>query len=199
MIRQASLVLALAIGLSSCALPVKTDVSQSEKSAVIKTGNDEFMHYVLTPETGPPIEYYISQPRVPAPLVIYLQGSGCTAVFPLSGNGADHVSTVFSATTMARTYPVTVMVINKPYAPKTPPRDGGLARNCPKEFNDYFSLESWVSHIEKAYEHALRLPWVDARRTLVIGVSEGATVAGALAASDPRITDVAPNPGVGST
>lgn len=190
-IGHAAAALALASSLAACALP--------EKAEVIKTGNDEFVRYVLMPAGGPPIEYYISQPKTPAPLVIYLQGSGCTPVFPASGFGQDHTSTVFSSTTMARTHPVTVMVINKPYAPKRVPRSGGVATNCPKEFNDFFSLDSWVSHIETAYAHALGRPWVDARKILVIGVSEGATVASALAARNPRITHVALVGGSGPT
>lgn len=198
-IRQATFSVSLAAALTGCALTGTMDSIKSERSDVIKTGNDEFVHYVLTPVNGPPVEYYISQPRAPAPLVIYLQGSGCTPVFPPSGFGKDHASTVFSSTTMARTYPVTVMVINKPYVPVRAPRDGGIATNCPKEFNDYFSLESWVSHIETAYAHALKQPWVDSRKTLVIGVSEGATVAAVLAAREPRITDVALVGGSGPT
>lgn len=183
--------LLLSIGLTSCTLPVK--------STVIKTANDEFTRFEFTPVKGPPVEYYISKPQAPSPLVIYLQGSGCTPVFPATGFGDDHASTVFSSTTMARTYPITVMVIDKPYAPKRPPQSSGVATDCPKEFNDYFSLDAWVSHIEVAYEHALGLPWVDSRRTLIIGISEGATVAAALAARDQRITDVALVGGSGPT
>lgn len=197
--RRTMLTVSLAAVLTGCAMTGTVGSIGSERSEVIKTGNDEFVRFLLTPTNGPPVEYYISQPQAPAPLVMYLQGSGCTPVFPPSGFGKDHTSTVFSSTTMARAYPVAVMVINKPYVPVVAPRNGGVATNCPKEFNDYFSLESWVSHIKTAYEHALKQPWVDSRRTLVIGISEGATVAAALAAREPRITNLALVGGSGPT
>lgn len=183
-----------------CAALFLVACASTEKSDLVKTGQDKFVRYVLTRSDAPSVEYYISRPDERSPLVIYLQGSGCNPVFPPSGYGAeDHASTIFSATTMARTYPVALMVINKPYVPKQAPRSGSVAANCPKEFNEYFSLESWLKQIQIAYEHAKRLPWVDSTRTLLVGISEGGTVAAAFAVRNTEITNVAIVGGSGPT
>jgi pimeloyl-ACP methyl ester carboxylesterase len=62
---------------------------------------------------------------------------------------------------------------------------------CPKAFNDYFAMGTWLATVKHALRHALSLPDVDARRVLVIGISEGATVASALARDMPEVSDVA--------
>lgn len=187
------------ITISLCIAFFVSGCATRESSNILKTGKDEFVRNLLVPSSGPSVEYYVSVPKQKSPLVIYLQGSGCTPVFPPTGFGSDHASTVFSSTTIARNYPVVVMVINKPYAPRLAPKSAGIANNCPQEFNEYFSLESWVTHIETAFKHARRLPLVDTSRTLVIGTSEGATVAAALAARNHEITDVAIVSGSGPT
>ena len=43
--------------------------------------NTEFVRYRLTPPNGPEIEYFISKPKKPSPLVLFVQGSGCIPVF----------------------------------------------------------------------------------------------------------------------
>ena len=83
------------------------------------------------------------------------------------------------------------MVVNKPFSPKDRPNGEGVATSCPSQFNEYFTLENWVNDLHLAFDHALNLPWVTSNRTLVLGISEGATVASALTAKDSRVSNVA--------
>lgn len=153
--------------------------------------------YLLTLAHGPAIEYFLSKPDHRAPLVLYIQGSGCAPVFIGLGT-AQRASTIFSYITTVQSGKYAVMVVNKPYALKKQPADG-TATACPAAFNEHFTLENWVRDVRLAVDQARRMPWVDARRMLVIGVSEGATVAAALAAQDAGLSHVALLGGSGST
>ena len=176
------------------ALPLVAGTVQADEmerqAGTISFGTQSIMQYLLTPPHGPAIEYFLSKPDHPAPLVLYIQGSGCTPVF--TGLGTEHrASTVFSYLSTVKSGKYAVMVVNKPYSPKERVGDGGTATACPPAFNDYFTVENWVRDLRLAVGQARRMPWVDARRTLVIGVSEGATVAAALAAQDGGVSHVA--------
>lgn len=160
------------------------------KEQAIQVGSDRFVKYRLESGKGPPVEYYISKPARPTPLALYIQGSGCAPAF-IEMQPGNHSSTIFSLTTTAHRGEFAVMVVDKPYAAPRFPKSGGLATDCSRQFNEYFSLENWVRHLDTAFRHALRRPWVVPGRTLVIGNSEGATAAAALAAADDKVTDVA--------
>lgn len=151
----------------------------------IQSGPDTYTRFSLKRADEPDVRYYFSAPRQKAPLVLYIQGSGCTPVFVDSGGG-NHASTVFSLVTLAHTRQYAVMVVDKPHAPAVMPGGG-----CPKAFNDYFSFDTWLATVKRALRHALTLPDVDANRVLVIGISEGATVASALARDMAVVSDVA--------
>ena len=92
-----------------------------------------------------------------------------------------------------------VMVVNKPFVPKERPEGQGTATFCPAQFNAYFNLDNWVRDLRLAFDHATHLPWVASGPVLVIGVSEGATAASALAAADGRVSNVALLGGDGPT
>lgn len=162
----------------------------SPTSQQVRVGQDTFERFELPARTGPPVRYYISRPRARAPLVLYIQGSGCAPAF-LETQPGNLASTVFSLTTVAHRGEFAVMIVEKPHAATGFPRGSGLATGCSDLFNAYFSYDSWLDRIQAAYRHALALPWVDPARSLVIGISEGATMAAGLAAREPRVTDVA--------
>lgn len=82
------------------------------------------------------------------------------------------------------------MVVQKPYT-ATKPEPTGTANYCPQAFNAYFSAETWSSAVRGALGHARGHPWVDARRTLVLGFSEGALIASMLAGAEPTVSHVA--------
>lgn len=156
----------------------------------LQVGEDSFALVLLPQNDGPTIHYTISKVADRKPLVLYIQGSGCAPAF-FEIQPRIYASTVFSLTTQARRGDHAVMIVDKPFAAKRPPPTTGLATDCSVEFNQYFTLDNWVHHIDLALQHARRLPWVDPDRILIIGVSEGATVAAALVAKDPRLTSLA--------
>lgn len=163
----------------------------SAASSTFHAGKTEILHFNLAQPSGPEVEYFISKTEHPAGIILFLQGSGCTPVF-LNLGTAQQSSTVYNFIPWAMAGKYAIMVVNKPYGPaERPAKEGDGALSCPRQFNDYFSLDSWVHHLRLALAHARKLPFVDARRMLVFGVSEGATVAAALAGGDPGITDVA--------
>ena len=52
-----------------------------QETEIFKLGLTEMVQYRLTSTDGRTIEYFISKPKVPSPLVLFIQGSGCTPVF----------------------------------------------------------------------------------------------------------------------
>ncbi len=165
-------------------------VQQQPMITTLKAGADKYTAVSIDRKDGPAVHYTISKTESRKPLVLYIQGSGCAPAFFEIQPGV-YASTVFSLTTQGHSGDHAIMIVNKPYAAARPPASGGLAIDCSAEFNQYFTLETWVDHIAVALEHARHLPWVDPDRILVIGISEGAPVAAALAAKDPSVTSLA--------
>lgn len=87
----------------------------------------------------------------------------------------------------------------KPYDGTVNGQDPGTALPCRREFNQNFSAQTWLSALQTALEAARRLPWVDESRTLVLGISEGATMAALLAARNQYVTNVVMVGGSGTT
>jgi len=139
---------------------------------------------------GPPVRYYLSTPARRAPLVLYVQGSGC--VPPFVGLGTpNRYSTIYSWLPLASQRRYAVMAVDKPYQSDEPQKGPhGTAEGCAGEFNEHFSYSAWLATLRQAVRHALTRPEVDARRVLVIGFSEGAPMAAGLARELPEITDV---------
>lgn len=183
--------LALCCGLA-CAAPAAREES-------LDFGKLQASRITLQQGGAPDLRYVISRPAQKAPLVLYIQGSGC--IPPFIGLGTpNRSSTIFSWVPLAQTGRYAVMAVDKPYQPDGMPGDQpGSALGCPTVFNDYFSYERWLAALIQAVCHASTLPWVDAKRVLVIGISEGATMAAGLARALPEVSDVALVGGSGST
>jgi pimeloyl-ACP methyl ester carboxylesterase len=164
--------------------------SQPQEAGRFNARNTEFIQYLVPQPNGPAVEYFISRTTQAAPLVLFIQGSGCTPVFTGLGT-PNRSSSVFSYLTLAMEGKYAVMVVNKPFVPKERPSQEGVATACPDQFNEYFTLDHWVRDLDLAFDHAQHLPWVAKHKALAIGVSEGATAAAALAAKDSRVSNVA--------
>jgi pimeloyl-ACP methyl ester carboxylesterase len=91
------------------------------------------------------------------------------------------------------------MAVEKPYSGPVGEVSPGSARSCSAEFNADFTAESWLAALQASVADARRLPWVDERRTLLFGTSEGAVMASLLAANDKKISDVVVIGGSGTT
>jgi predicted esterase len=187
----AALVLAVVWGAASAA--------PAAREEAIDFGKTQGARVTLQRDGAPDVRYVISRPAQRAPLVLYVQGSGC--IPPFTGLGTpNRASTIFSWVPLAQQGRYAVMAVDKPYQPEAlQGGQQGTALACPKAFNDDFSYDRWLATLVRAVRHAATLPYVDARRVLVIGISEGATMAAGLARALPAVTDVALVGGSGPT
>lgn len=170
--------------------------AMAQEAVVQHFGSAEVMQYKVGQKDGPTVEYFLSKPKQRAPLVLFIEGSGCRPAFVPD----KRMSFVFNYVPMAQEGKYAVMVANKPFSPAEPPAgQPGVATACPDAFNNYFTLAHWVRDLRLVLDHALQQPWVDGQHVLVMGTSEGAAVAAALAEADPRVRNVAMLGGSGTT
>ena len=169
------------------------------REETIDFGKTQGARFTLHRDGAPDIRYVISRPSQRLPLVLYIQGSGC--IPPFIGLGTpNRAATIFSWVPLAQQAHYAVMAVDKPYQPEGQVQgQQGPALACPKAFNDYFSYDRWLAVLVQAVRHASTLSYVDTRRVLVIGISEGATMAAGLARALPEVTDVALVGGSGPT
>lgn len=152
----------------------------------------------LPADEGPPLSYYLSRPKAKAPLVLFIQGSGCTP--PFSGLGTDQRSSaIFNWVPLAASGRYAVMAVDKPHQPAQQDGEAGSAAGCGDAFNRYFSYDTWLATLRRALRHALVQPQVDAGRVLVIGMSEGGALAAGLARAVPEVGAVALSGASGTT
>lgn len=174
--------LLLALGAASADPGVQEQVFNLDKLTLTRI--------TLQERAGPPVRYYLSRPAQKAPLVLYIQGSGC--VPPFMGLGTPNpYSTIYSWLPLAQQGRYAVMAVDKPYQSDEPQKGPfGSAIGCAGDFNAHFSYDTWLATLKAAVRHALARPEVDARRVLVIGSSEGAPMAAGLARALPEVSDV---------
>jgi pimeloyl-ACP methyl ester carboxylesterase len=154
--------------------------------------------YSLKDGLGQPITFYVSRPKSKrAPLLLMIQGSGCVPVMAIRPSGT--YSTLFDFLPFAKDGQFAVMAVEKPYDGIVNGGNPGTALPCSRRFDRNFSAETWLSALQAALDAARRLPWIDRKRTLVFGISEGATMASLLAAHDRYVTDVVMIGGSGTT
>jgi len=159
-------------------------------SSVINTIPFDF--YSTQDNLGRQIDFYISNTsQTKLPLVLFIQGSGCTSNFRKMPDGkiAGGYQNVLLQLLQTKAH---VMVVEKPYVKFLDFNDDpGSAIHCSLEFNKNHTLEGWTSALKAALTYAMSLSKVDSHRIIVIGHSEGAISAASLAAHEPSVTDVA--------
>jgi pimeloyl-ACP methyl ester carboxylesterase len=127
--------------------------------------------------------------------MLMIQGSGCTPVLSIRQGGAS--SSVYNLEKFARDGKFTIIAVEKPFSGLV--ARAGSPQGCSDAFNADFTAESWRNALQAALNDARKMSWVDHKRTLVLGSSEGAVMASFLAANDPTITDVVSISGSGTT
>lgn len=191
--RYPKFVLASALLTASVVLPaMAAPAAQEEKFDAGPLALSRFTLQGDSGDSGAPVRYVLSHAGHKAPLVLYIQGSGC--VPPFTGLGTPkRSSNIFNWAPLAAQHRYAVMAVDKPYQPDQPPASSqlGTATACPPAFNAHFSYDSWLATLKAALRHALAQPDVDASRVLVIGISEGAAMAAGLAHAMPEVTHVA--------
>lgn len=85
------------------------------------------------------MRYYLSRPARKAPLVLYIQGSGCTP--PFAGLGTPNRSSpLYSWLPLAQQGRYVVMAVDKPYqSDEAQQGQAGAATGCAGAFNAHFS------------------------------------------------------------
>lgn len=156
-----------------------------------------FERKMVTDPSGRQVTYLISKPKAArAPLLLRIQGSGCAPV--LYERDGRIFTSEFNLLAFAKAGQFATMVVEKPYSGQTSGQRG-TATDCSAAFNADFTAESWLAAIQASLRDVRGAAWVDPRRTLVLGGSEGAVMASLLAAADPAITDVIAIGGSGTT
>ena len=157
-----------------------------------------FERRMVDDASGRHITYYISRPHAArAPILLMIQGSGCSLALTTGPDG-EASSSVFNLLPFASEGQFTTVVVEKPFAGPA----AGVpvpANGCSAAFNANFTADSWLAAIQASLHDARTSSWVDPRRTLVFGGSEGAVMAALLAEADPTVTDVIALGGSGTT
>jgi len=164
--------------------------ASTEKRETFGFGNWSMDRVTLPRSEGPAVRYYLSTPKAKAPLVLFVQGSGCTP--PFSGLGTpERSASIFSWVPLAQGGRYAVMAVDKPHQPAQRQGEPGGVTGCGSAFNSHFSYDTWLATLQQALRHALARPEVDATRVLVIGISEGGALAAGLARTMPEVGAVA--------
>jgi predicted esterase len=137
-----------------------------------------FHRYSTQDRFGRTITFYLSASSAerPAPLAVFVQGTGCASHFQREGErilqGA-HTLLNDAAHGRAR-----ILAVEKPGVQflDTPP-DASDAKTCRQEFLVEHTLDRWTEAIVASIRAAQGLPGIDRSRTLVVGGSEGGVVA----------------------
>lgn len=166
--------------------PASADASVKQPQLVTRTISDGF---------GRSVTYHMAQPSQPAPLLLMIQGSGCSKL--IKGEGANTYSTLFNFLPFASEGRFAVMAVEKPFSDEN--STGGTAENCSAKFNDDFTAERWLVALQAAVKHARGQTGLNTDRMLVFGISEGAVMASLLAGRDSGFTDVISIGGSGTT
>lgn len=177
-----------------CALTLAAFTSALPAAAQPVAGTPLFKHEVRD-RLGRMVTYYASRPKQPSPVLLMVQGSGCSPV--LVQQAGQTSSTIFGLMPFAADERFTVVAVEKPFADPAP-RDG-TAEKCSLAFNRDFTAERWLVALRAALDDVLKQPFADERRIAVFGASEGAVMASLLAGRDRRITDAVVINGSGTT
>jgi dienelactone hydrolase len=140
--------------------------------------NTPFHRYTTVDSLGRTITFYLSeaQERAPAPLAVFVQGTGCASHFYREG-GQIHQRSV-ALLYLAMRGRARVLAVEKPgveFLDEQP--DAADAKTCRPQFLAEHTLDRWTEAIVASIRAAQDLPGVDRSRTLVVGGSEGGTVA----------------------
>ena len=137
-----------------------------------------FHRYFATDQFGRTVTFYLSDssPGRSIPLVIFVQGTGCSSLFQ-SGNGRI-MQGAFALLLDSVKGRARVLVVEKPgvqFLDKQANAED--AKTCRPQFLAEHTLDRWSEAIVASIKAAHELPGVDRSKTLIIGGSEGGVVA----------------------
>lgn len=185
-IRQSKMLLFIMI-LQVFSVNICFAMGQGNKSNIGKSvPGSSFTSYDVSLPGGRSITYHLSRaPEVDAPLLVMIQGSGCDAVINVQGGGS--YSTIFNLFVYAQEQRFSVMAVEKPHSGVV---QNGDQQGCSTKFYEDFSAESWLAALTSSINDARKKLGGKNKSTLIIGFSEGATMATLLASHDNKVSDV---------
>ena len=159
-----------------------------QKASVTKVSRQPYYRYSLATSNSDSLIFYLSEnnSNQSLPLIIYVQGSGNTSLFRKDVSGriipqAGHIGLVEQLNNKAR-----LLIVEKPGVQTFQQDDHN------PEFDQRFSLDSWVKQIKNAAEYVLNNQLANRSRVMVIGHSEGGVVSATLSKQmNPIITHTA--------
>ncbi len=158
-----------------------------QKASVTKVSRQPYYRYSLATSNSDSLIFYLSEnnSNQSLPLIIYVQGSGNTSLFRKDVSGriipqAGHIGLVEQLNNKAR-----LLIVEKPGVQTFQQDDHN------PEFDQRFSLDSWVKQIKNAAEYVLNHQLANRSRVMVIGHSEGGVSATLARQMNPVITHTA--------
>jgi predicted esterase len=137
-----------------------------------------FHRYSTEDRFGRTITFYLSASSAesPAPLAVFVQGTGCSSHFQRQGERIfQGAQALLNDVAHGR---ARILAVEKPGVQflDTQP-DAADAKTCRQEFLAEHTLDRWTEAIVASIKAAQGLPGIDRSRTLVVGGSEGGVVA----------------------
>lgn len=126
--------------------------------------------------------------RAARPLVVYLSGSGASSHFSQRGERVSGGLLSVLAQTAGEDW---IVAATEKRGVAFGKSQRGIDPNTSVEYTTHATIENRVSDTRLLLDALLARPTVDRDRVLQVGHSEGADVAAAVAAVDPRVTHVA--------
>ena len=139
------------------------------------------------------VHFYVSEAPdtdTPAPLVVFVQGTGCSSHFTTAGRRIlAGLPSLLHQVVGSRTR---VLAVEKPGVEYLDDQgDRSMQEACRPQFAREHTLERWTEAIAAVIRASRRLPRIDASRTMVVGISEGAIVAVRVSNVEPAVTHAA--------
>lgn len=171
-------------------LPGVALAAASEVSVAAFPAGFPYKAYSTADSLGRDIRFYLTAADDERPLILVLQGSGCSSQF---FNRDGQVSAGWHAfVRRAAGIRAQVLLVEKPGVQLfDAPQNPGGAVNCSENFRREHTGERWLAALRAALDATLALRGAKPRAVMVLGHSEGAVFAVRLAALDARITHVA--------
>lgn len=150
-----------------------------------------FEHYQAQRADGPPLDFYIAATERAAPLLLVIQGSGCSSAFGTNSDGSMFGTlaqdTIFG---MAKER-FTVLAVDKPGVEPGKFLEGGEMDECTDYTRSNHTLDNWTHTLSLAIDIAKSLKLVAHDEPIrILGISEGAVSAARLSAMRPDISHI---------
>ena len=169
--------------------------AELQKQARNQLATAGFEIYDLPQKDGPTIHCYLSKGKEELPLIVNVNGSGCSSAFTKTGDRISGGITQWLA--MMNRGKAHVLVIEKPGV-RLFDSDDDVSK-ASRTFLEKYTLEYITQSHAKAIRAIQSLPQVSKDRLLVFGISDGGQIVAELSAMMPEVTHVAALAGGGPT